>query len=374
MNHYILIPAYKPEENMLPFISALKDINKNIIVVDDGGKEAFAHIFDSIRQMGITVLTHPENRGKGAALKTGIAYIAQSFPDCDGIITADCDGQHAIEDIIKVSNALKEHPDGLIIGGRALRENVPLRSRFGNWAMRNLYRLASGYKVRDTQTGLRAIPSFLFDKILALKGDRYELEMNMLLYLKKWGVKPIEVEIQTIYINDNAGSHFDPLKDSARIMKHILAFLLRSCLQLIKYVASSLTGFLIDWLLCLLLVNILPAFSFNFLMFSGVNGKVFFSSVIARIISSLVNYTINKKIVFGNKGRNTLIKYTVLVIAVMILSSSATTALTQVVSATGVNETAALAIVKPVVDTLLFIMNYFIQKKLIFKNRGEDNQ
>lgn len=371
MNHYILIPAYKPEENMLPFISELKDINKNIIVVDDGGKEPFAHIFDSIRQMGITVLVHPENRGKGAALKTGIAYISENFPDCDGIITADCDGQHTIEDIIKVSNALNEHPDSLIIGGRALKENVPLRSRFGNWAMRNLYRLASGYKVRDTQTGLRAIPSFLFDKILSLKGDRYELEMNMLLYLKKWGVKPIEIRIQTIYINDNAGSHFNPLKDSARIMKHIIAFLLRSCVQLIKYVASSLTSFLIDWALCLLFANILPPFSFNFLMFSGINGKIFFSSVIARVISSLANYTINKKIVFGNKGRNTLIKYTTLVIAVMILSSSATTALTQIISAAGFNETAVLATVKPIVDTLLFIMNYFVQKKLIFKNRQE---
>ncbi len=371
MNQYILIPAYKPEENMLPFISKLKDINPNIVVVDDGGQAPFAPVFDAVRNMGITVLVHSENRGKGAALKTGISYIMKNFPDCTGIITADCDGQHDIEDIIKVSNALKEHPDSLIIGGRELRENVPLRSMFGNWAMRNLYRLASGYKIRDTQTGLRAIPASLFEKLLLLKGDRYEFEMNMLLYLKKWGVTPIEVPIKTIYINDNAGSHFNPLKDSARIMKHIFAFLLRSAMQFIKYIASSLTGFLVDWLLCLLFISLLPEFSFDFLIFSNVDGSIFFSAVIARVVSSFVNYIINKNIVFRNKSKNTLIKYIALVIAVMLVSSSATTAIAQLISATGVDKTAAVAYVKPIVDALLFISNYFIQKRFIFKNTSE---
>ena len=168
-----LIPAYKPDDSMLPFIKELMQHTADIVVVNDGSGPAFDHIFASLENDGVKVVSYPENHGKGYALRTGFKYIFDSYTDVSGIVTADCDGQHTVKDIMRISAALEEHPDRLIVGGRALKENVPLRSRIGNSAMRNIYRLATGYKLRDTETGLRGIPSRLFDKLLSLKGDRY---------------------------------------------------------------------------------------------------------------------------------------------------------------------------------------------------------
>lgn len=366
MSYCVLIPAYKPEESMLSFIKELSEQTNNIIVVDDGGGEKYLPLFDALKNSGITVLTHPHNCGKGKALKTGFSYIIDNFPDCD-VITADCDGQHSVKDIIRVAKALEENPDKLIIGGRALKENVPLRSRFGNSIMRNTYRLTTGIKVHDTQTGLRGIPSFMLERLVTLEGDRYEYEMNMLLMLKVWKIKPYEIVIDTIYINNNEGSHFDTFKDSSRILKQIFSFVFGRMFSFVKYSLSSLVCFLVDWLSCMLFLQIIPPFTFDFLTIKGIDGAIFFSSVLARVISSVTNYTINRKIVFGHKGKNSFIKYIALVIAVMVTSSAVLTVLTSALSAGGMDKNLAVAIFKPIVDALFFVMNFFIQKKFIFK-------
>lgn len=366
MSFYVLIPAYKPEQSMLSFMDELLQQTKNIILVDDGGGEKYKPLFTALENKGITVLVHPQNMGKGKALKTGISYIMDNFPNSD-IVTADCDGQHSVKDIMRVARALEENPDKLIIGGRALKENAPLRSRFGNSVMRNTYRLTTGIKVHDTQTGLRGIPSFMLDRLLELKGDRYEFEMNMLLMLREWEIKPYEIEIETIYINNNEGSHFDTVKDSGRILKQIFKYIFKRLFSFIKFAASSLTCFVIDWLSCLLFMQVIPSFTFDFLSFKGIEGNVFISSVLARIISSLTNYTINKRIVFAHNGRNSFIKYIALVVVVMILSSSVLTVITTLLVAGGMVKEQAVAIFKPIVDALFFVMNFLIQKKLIFK-------
>ena len=359
MNFYILIPAYKPEQSMIPFIKELKEQTDSILVVNDGSGAEYSDTFRRIADMGITVIDHPVNRGKGVALRTGISYIKETFPDCEGIITADCDGQHTVRDIMRVAQALSDNPDKLIVGGRALRENVPLRSRFGNSAMRNLYRLASGYKLRDTQTGLRGIPSSLFEKLLSLKGDRYEYEMNMLLYLKQWNTQPLEIRIDTIYIDNNAGSHFDTLKDSARIMKHILLFFCRRMAEFFKFIGSSLISYLFEYGVFQLLLFCFPTLT------------VLFSNIISRVCSSVLNYIINRKLVFRNKGKHSVIKYYGLVLAVMLLSSLVISALSNLLSLTGLSLDVSASIVKPVVDLLFFVLNFFVQRNFIFNGNKE---
>ena len=366
MSFYVLIPAYKPEESMLCFTDELLTQTKNILVVDDGSGEKYLPLFDALKIKGVTVLHHEQNGGKGKALRTGISYILENFPDHD-VITADCDGQHSVKDIMRVTDALRENPDKLIIGGRALKENVPFRSRFGNSVMRNTYRLTTGLKIHDTQTGLRGIPSFMLERLLTVKGDRYEYEMNMLLMLRDWKIKPYEIEIETIYINNNAGSHFNVMKDSGRILKQIFKYIFKRLFSFIKFAASSLTCFVIDWLSCMIFLQLIPQFTFDFFSFKGIEGNVFISSVLARIISSLTNYTINKKIVFENNGKNSFIKYIALVVAVMILSSGVLTVITTLLVSGGMVKEQAVAIFKPIVDALFFVMNFFIQKKLIFK-------
>ncbi len=156
----VLIPAYKPDSKMLDLLDQLSNLDFTIIVVNDGSGSAFDSIFEEAEDIA-TVITHCENKGKGEALKTGIAYISNHFSEPYVIVTADADGQHRVKDIIRVSVEATDHPDSLILGSRKLNKNVPLRSRFGNAVTRSVYHLASKTKVYDTQTGLRAFSNKL---------------------------------------------------------------------------------------------------------------------------------------------------------------------------------------------------------------------
>lgn len=362
-----LIPAYKPDDSMLPFIKELMQHTADIVVVNDGSGPAFDHIFASLENDGVKIISYPENHGKGYALRTGFKYIFDSYTDVSGIVTADCDGQHTVKDIMRISAALEEHPDRLIVGGRALKENVPLRSRIGNSAMRNIYRLATGYKLRDTQTGLRGIPSRLFDKLLSLKGDRYEYEMNMLLFLRKWQTPPLEIRIETIYINNNEGSHFHPLKDSWRIMKHIFGFLFRQAASFFKFIVSSFVCYLVDIGIPWLLVRFIPPFTMPPFAASLHIDRFFLFNCVGRICSSVLNYILNRKLVFRNKGRHSVIKYYGLVVAVMLLSSSIISGITGLISSSGaISSEDAYVMVKLIVDVIFFVINYFVQKKFVF--------
>lgn len=220
----VLIPAYKPDSRLLQTIGELRSSGVDrIVVVDDGGGAEFAPIFDDIRRQGITVLVHETNRGKGRAMKTGFQYVLETFPG-EGVVIADADGQHLCKDIIAVGNKLDEFPDAMILGTRQFVGEVPIRSQLGNSITRAVFLWATGHPVSDTQTGLRGIPAFLLNDIIAMKGERYDLEMNMLLSCAKRKISFKQVPIETVYFDDNQGSHFKTLSDSFRIYSIIMKF------------------------------------------------------------------------------------------------------------------------------------------------------
>ena len=185
----VLIPAYKPDERLIDLTRELiMDNGLDVLLVDDGGQEAFAHIFEECRKLGAEVAVHAVNMGKGRALKTGINAAMLKWPDMAGIVTADADGQHTPKDILRLIDALHEHPDKLVLGSRAFTGNVPLKSLWGNRITRWVYALASGVKVGDTQTGLRALPASSLPAMARIDGERYEYEMNVLLKLRDMGL------------------------------------------------------------------------------------------------------------------------------------------------------------------------------------------
>ena len=218
----VLIPAYKPDERLIDLTRELIDNKLDVLLVDDGGKEAFRHIFEACRSLGAEVAVHAVNMGKGRALKTGINAALLRWPDMAGIVTADADGQHTPKDILRLIDALHAHPDKLVLGSRAFTGNVPKKSLWGNKITRTVYALVSGVKVGDTQTGLRALPRCALEAMARIDGERYEYEMNVLLKLREMNIGVFEVPIETIYINDNAGSHFNPVRDAIKIYSVIL--------------------------------------------------------------------------------------------------------------------------------------------------------
>lgn len=339
---WILIPAYKPEPKMLPFLQELAGLPYPVLLVDDGGGASFNPIFKQAEALGCRLVRHAGNMGKGRALKTGINEILNLSPGVRGIVTADCDGQHTVADIARVADALTENPEKLIIGSRALKENVPLRSRFGNGWMRFIFHAATGTRVHDTQTGLRGLPARILPPLLTLKGERYEYEMNMLLAMRAWNISPLEVEIQTIYENNNAGSHFSTFRDAFRVLAQIL-----------KFIVSSALSYVLDYGLYSALLLLLPLFFPNSLPY-----VIPVSFAVARVISATFNYTLNRRLIFKNGPKNCALRYFLLAGTVLLIGTLSLNALTHI----GINKFLA----KPLVDFVLFFVNYVAQRELVF--------
>ena len=341
---FALIPAYKPNENLISFIQSLEARGLEVVVVNDGSGEDYLPLFHKIQEQSLATVIHLEkNQGKGAALKAGLSYL-NTVNDDFQVITLDADGQHSLQDALFLLQKSLENEGSLLLGSRAQSKDSPLRSRIGNYITKKVFSLTTGVKVEDTQTGMRAFSKQLIPKLLKIQGNRYEYEMNMLLDFAKEGIPIREYPIETIYINDNEESHFDTVKDSVRIYSQIL-----------KFISSSLLSFCIDFLLY--------TASFSLI------GSILFSNAFARLISLHCNFFMNQNYVFQNASEGTkrehLKEYLSYLGLALSLFAMNTLLLSAVVEVLGVN--AYLA--KIITEILLFILSYFVQKHLIFSKK-----
>jgi glycosyltransferase involved in cell wall biosynthesis len=225
----VLIPAWDPPDALAGVVRELLWMGCNgIVVVDDGSHAERQRLFDQLSlSPDVTVLHHAaRNEGKGASLKTGFRYLLAHHFDCIGVVTADADGQHTPVDIARVANVLADSRR-FVLGARTLQQNAPLRSRLGNAITRWAFHLLTRRWVLDTQTGLRGFPVTLLPELVDLPGDRYEYEMTTLVHLCQSMGAPLEVPIATVYLDGNRSSHFDPLRDSARIYSALLRLALK---------------------------------------------------------------------------------------------------------------------------------------------------
>ncbi len=335
MKRIVLIPAYMPDEKMVSTAKKLFDNGFEIIIVNDGSPEKYDSVFERTREYA-QVLGHSENKGKGEALKTGLKYIRSCFDAPYIVVNADADGQHRTQDIIKAADAAEMNRSRLVLGSRRMEGRVPLRSRIGNNLTRLVYRLATKTNIYDTQTGLRAYSDKLVDRLIEIEGSRYEYEMNMLMELSAEGREIVEVWIDTVYINNNSASHFNPVKDSAKIYVNIL-----------KFSASSIFCFGIDYgLFCLL---------------SALTGSLVLANLMARIVSGTVNFTLNKKLVFRSKSNvaAAAARYAALAVFVLICNTLVLKGLT------GFGVAAYTA--KIITEIIMFIFNFFVQKGFVFR-------
>lgn len=215
----IIIPALEPAPQLVDYVrSLLQEGFRQIIIVNDGSSPKSEGIFSALAQLpGCVVLRHGVNRGKGAALKTALQYcLDQNWKNVyRTAIMVDADGQHAVPDVCRMAAASAEQPDAYILGVRDFSEEiVPTRSRFGNRLTSGAFRLLYGRYLQDTQTGLRAVPSSLWEWAVSIHGERFEYETNCLIQAVKHGVPLAEVKIETLYFDQNAGTHYHTLRDS----------------------------------------------------------------------------------------------------------------------------------------------------------------
>lgn len=372
MNVTIIVPSLNPDEKMVNTVRGiLAEGFNDIVVVDDGSAAEYKEPFATVAAMeGVTVLTHEVNKGKGRAMKTAFAYIAENRPDSRGVVTVDGDGQHLPKDIRACAEAMIAEKDKVVLGVRDFsRPEVPFKSRNGNNITKAVFRIFCGIRISDTQTGLRAIPAQYLPLMCEIAGERYEYETNQLLILKDKKIALHEVVIDTVYIDDNASSHFHPFRDSWRIYKIIFKHVGTSVLA--KFLGASLVSFLVDTLL-FFLINV----GLQKAGMGAEDGKlrIALATIGARVVSTVVNFCLNRKVVFKSTRsvRGTLVRYYILAICQM----TASFLLVHFVAESLFGLTAGVleSVVKFCVDMCLFVVSFQVQKRWVFaekKSQGD---
>ncbi len=351
----IIIPSYEPDDRLLVLLQQLTSSLKPtppIILVNDGSSEDYDHFFDIAgRDYNVTLLCHSQNRGKGAALKTAFKYCLENIQDLDGCITADSDGQHSVAAITKMMQTFDNHPDSLVLGVRDFdAASVPARSQFGNKTTIKVFKKLYHTDFTDTQTGLRAIPAYLMQQLLSVSGDRFEFETRMLIFAIEHQIPIVECEVETIYDSkENHSSHFRTIVDSVRIYR-LFGFAFG------KFLISSLSSSIVDLLLFQLLCVFLRGRATNI-------DYIVLSTILARIVSAVYNYSLNYYYVFKSKEAHvhSVTKYTVLAILQMLCSAYMTSWLV------GLTNASAEVFIKIPVDIVLFFISYQIQKRYVYR-------
>lgn len=334
----VLIPAFEPDHQLVDVVDRLRERDPlgDIVVIDDGSGPEYAAVFAAVAARGCAVLDHDTNLGKGAALRTGLLFAQRAYPGAE-VICADSDGQHAPDDILAVGRATRARPGAVVLGVREFTGPVPVRSRLGNSATRLVFRFVTGVDVTDTQTGLRGYSADLIPWLLDVAGERYAYEMSVLVEAARTARPIVTVPIATIYEAGNPGSHFRPLVDSARVY-----------LPLVRFAASSLVAFVLDLLLLVILM--------------GLTDRLLLSVVLARLVSSAVNFAVNRRFVFDARAAPLLgaaLRYYALAAALL--------GVNYLVLATFVERLGvALLPAKLLTEVILFLVSYVVQRAHVF--------
>jgi putative flippase GtrA len=305
------------------------------VVVDDGSGPDYDRTFAAAEGAGCTVLRHARNRGKDFALKEGFRHIAAVSP-VEQVVTADCDGQHSARDILRVGDRVADSAGVIVLGSRRFGPEVPLRSRAGNTLSSVMSAPVIGRRLRDTQTGLRGFPASTLEWLVEVPGDRFDYEFRMLLRAERAGVLIEELDIETIYLDDNASSHFRAVADSVKVVAPLGLFAL-----------SGLVAFAIDTLALLAL--------------TALTGSMLLAVIGARIVSASTNFATNR-LVFdrrrATRTRHAAVRYFTLALVLLAANYGLLDALT--------NAGVPLLAAKVVTEASLFVVSFTVQRDVVF--------
>jgi putative flippase GtrA len=339
----VLIPSYEPGTALPRLVVDLRqaDPNLTVLVIDDGSGPTYAAAFAAARAAGATVIGYRVNRGKGHALKVGFRTILDTRPG-QNVVTADGDGQHSTADIRRVAERLPNAAGAWVLGGRRFTGTVPTRSRFGNAVCRLAFRAATGTAVSDTQSGLRGFPASALPWLVTIPGDRFEYELAMLLESAATGRRIEELEVETIYLADNASSHFRPVADSLRVLRPLLAFAL-----------VSLVSFGIDMAALALLF--------------AATGALLPAVIGARLLSASANFLANRHLVF-RAGSGSFRRQAGRYVALALTLVAASYLLLELLTSVGV----PLLVAKVGADAALYLVSFGAQRVGVFASRRNE--
>ncbi len=221
-NACVLVPAYQAEKTLAKVIEDLRavlpDLADAILVIDDGSTDATAAI---ARSAGCQLVTHPVNRGKGAALRSGLE--AARDAGFTIALSVDADGQHPADAALQVLNG-GGGPAALVLGVRQLESaGAPRKNQISNGISNFFISRFAGRPLQDTQCGLRRYPIHT-TLALGARGDGYDFEAEVLLRAIWRGVPIVETSVRVLYPEDRT-THFHVVRDPWRIVRTVVAAL-----------------------------------------------------------------------------------------------------------------------------------------------------
>lgn len=345
MSHAVIIPVYKEDQCTLDLCAKLKSLGaEHIVIVNDGCTQK-SSFFNELISMGCHIVSIKKRSGKGISLRAGFEFAEKNLYNISGFITADADGQHKAEDIMRVSRALELRPDSLIIGCRDVKKSkLTLLRKIGKSFSQAYFKIITGIYCKDTLSGLRGIPATLYNALMNTDGDKFDYEMNFLTKCADLKIPFFNVNIIAMPVEKGAKASYRPVRDTYLIYRTPL-----------RFATASIGCTAVDLALFAL---------FNLLMFS--NGlleqfSVALATLFARIVSGSINFLINRKMIFGNNGKTgkQAMRFIILFFCIMCASSIIVTLLSFLPVPT--------VIVKAIVDLLLWTVNYTVQRKWVFK-------
>ncbi len=381
----VLIPSLEPDHRLPELVRLLRSEVREarLLIVDDGSGPAYEGTFAEAAAEGAVVIGYPTNRGKGFALRYGFEWCLANAPGV-AVVCADSDGQHTPADIARVAAESERNPEALVLGVRGFVGDVPLRSRFGNAMSALVFRLASGVRVDDTQTGLRAYGARQLPELLEVPGDRFEWEQNALLMAARRGREIVQVPIATVYLDENSSSHFRPLADSYRVFRSLLGGVGAGVMGgagglsggsgsgaggpgagvrtgglsvgsgVLKFAGSGLVAWALEMVLFLLL---------------QAHIGVVWAVVLARLTSASVNFLMNKFAVFGERSRENTRRQAVGYLALAAVLLVTTAVGVEVLTSIGL----AAWLAKLVMDVSGLAVSFRVQSRVIFaEGSGEE--
>lgn len=366
----VLIPSLEPDGRLPAYIDTLLDAGfGRIVVINDGSGADYDAIFAQVAQKPrCTVLGHEKNFGKGRALRTGVSYI-RDHTAFNGVITADADGQHTAHDTLLLCEKLDENKKELLLGSRDFsRKNkfVPPKSRFGNRSTSAVFALLYGKWLPDTQTGLRGAARGCYNALLDTAGDRFEYEMNVLIRFSQMKIPFVIVPIETIYHDENKGTHFHPLRDSWRIYKLLLG-------SFFRFSAASILSFLLDYgILTALMFWVFRDLADITVLGVPFSAEAIIATPIARLCSSPVNFLLNKNFAFQVKeSRGAWLRYAALALIVLAITTLLFGWLNHFVPA---RSEGLSVLLKAVIDIVMYLLNFRIQRNWVFGKGQPENE
>jgi len=208
-----VIPAYQEEKYVSEVARRARAQLQNVLVVDDGSTYATS---DRARSAGVDVVVHPQNRGKGESIKTGLHYWLQRGSEY--VVLLDADGQHLPEEISRFVEAAASDNQAKIFVGSRMNDTstMPLVRLIVNRYMSGKISRACGQQIPDTQCGFRMLHRDIIPEVLS-GASRFEYETEMLIIASRKGHRVASVPITTVYSDEV--SSINPVRDTLRFFK-----------------------------------------------------------------------------------------------------------------------------------------------------------